>query len=363
MVRTVAGKGASGSLSAPGGIALDTSGDLFIADANHCRVVVVPVKSGTMYGLHEQARHAFTLVGGPCDGSLDHPTGIAVDRQGDVYIAEATGERVQVVRPSGSRSPVTIAGTGRAGFSGEGLPAVHSALNQPTGIAVDGAGDLFIADTADCRVRVVPSTSGTSFGQMMVAHHLYTVAGIGVCGSADRTGPGGLAQLWDPVAVAVDSFDDLYIADRGDQSVLMEPFRSGVYYGTVIGAGDLAVIVGTGSNGPYLQDGLSATGVAAELNDPEGVAVGATGNLFIADGNMHAIRVVPRSTALVLGRAMHGGSLYTLAGALPITTSAGLGNGTQWVLTHVGVPVGIAVSPTGNVLFSDRITNVVREIG
>jgi hypothetical protein len=366
-VRTVAGSGgtgSSGSLSAPSGIALDPAGDLFIADTDHCRVVLVPSHSGTLYGLRVQAGQATTLAGGSCGGtgSLGYPTGVAVDHGGDVFIAEATAQRVQMIHPGGHR-PVTVAGTGAAGYNGEGLPGPRSELNHPTGIAVDAAGTLYIADTANCRVRVVPAANGTYFGQTMLAQHLYTVAGTGVCGSAQRSGSAAAAQLWNPVAVTTDHQGDLFIADSGDQSILEVPVQSGTDYGTAIEDGGIGAIVGEGGNGPYLQDGLPANGETAEVNDPEGIAVNSSGALFMTDGSQHCIRVVPAATSTVFGRTMEGGDLYTVAGALPVATASGQGNGTRWILVHMGIPVGLAVTASGSVLFSDRSTQKVLAIG
>ena len=160
-------------------------------------------------------------------------------------------QRVQELR-AGSRTAVTVAGTGSAGFNGDGLAGTASELDQPTGVAVDAAGDLFIADTANCRVRVLPAVTGTLFGQSVTAGHLFTVAGAGVCGSAGQGGPSRAAQLWDPVAITVDVAGDLLVADSGDQSVLMTPAHGGgTFYGTAIGAGDIGVVVGgTGGYGP-----------------------------------------------------------------------------------------------------------------
>jgi sugar lactone lactonase YvrE len=365
-VRTLAGSGATGTLSSPSGVAIDTSGDLFIADTDHCRVLLVPEHSGTLYGLHVVAHRQYSLAGGTCGGpsSLGFPTGLAVDPRGDVYIAESTDQRVQVIRP-GSHVPVTVAGTGVAGYSGNGLNAVESELNQPAGVAVDSAGDLFIADTANCRVRLLPAADGTYFGQAMLAGHLYSIAGNGVCGSGGRTGAASSAQIWTPVALAVDRAGDLFIADNGDQSILEVPAAGGDHYGTSIAAGGIAAIVGEqgNGNGPYFNDGLPAEFETSELNDPEGIAVSPSGTLFITDGSQHCIRVVPKTTGKVFGRAMNGGDYYTLAGAFPINDAAGTGDGTRWVLTHMGVPIGIAVSPSGSVVFSDRTSNAVREIG
>ena len=359
-VRTVVGPGV---LDTPGGLALGAGGDLFVADTGHCRVLVVPATSGTRYGLRLQAGHAATLAGGSCAGagSIGHPSGVAVDAQGDVYIAEATAQRVQVVRPAG-RAVVTVAGTGRAGFNGDGLAGTASELDEPTGVAVDGSGDLLIADTANCRVRVLAARNATLFGRAMTAGHLYTVAGTGVCGSAGQGGPVAAAQLWNPVAVAVDGAGDLLVADNGDQSVLLAPVRGGTYYGTPVGAGDIGVVVGgTGGYQPYLADGVPAVGEAAELNDPRGLALGPTGALFVTDGLMQVIRVVPSTTGVLFGRAMTAGDLYSVAGALPVATAEGLGDGTRWVLTRMGTPVGIAVSPSGDVYYSDGSLDTVRD--
>jgi sugar lactone lactonase YvrE len=359
--------GGPGSLHAPSGIALDSFGDLFIADTDHCRVTLVPSRSGSLYGMQVHAHRAYTLAGGACGakGGIGFPTGVAVDRQGVVYIATGTGQRVLVVDPGGThgpRSPTAVAGTGVGGYNGDGQPATGSMLDEPTGVAVDAAGDLFIADTGNCRLRMMPVATSTHFGQAMVAGHLYTVAGTGVCGSSGRGGSADVAQLDSPVAVTVDAGGDLFVADRGDDEVLELPVSGGMHYGTSIGAGDLGVVVGTGGNGPYLVDGLPATSEAAELNDPEGVAVNATGTLFVADGSMHCIRAVPASSASVFGRSMSGGSLYTLAGALTIGNDTGAGNGTRWILTHMGMPTGLALSDEGDLYFSDQGLNQIREI-
>jgi hypothetical protein len=182
---------------------------------------------------------------------------------------------------------------------------------------------------------------------------IYTVAGTGVCGSGGRGGPAALAQLSNPVAVALGPGGVLAIADNGDQSVLEVSPASGT----------TTVVAGTGGNGPYLQDGLSATGVPGELNDPEGVAISSLGTLYVTDGLMHVIRVVPAISGTVQGRPMTAGDMYTLAGALPVSDASGAGNGTQWVLTRVDRPVGIALSPFGGVFFSDAGTGQVRELG
>jgi hypothetical protein len=342
-----------GGLSAPSSLALDAAGDLFVADTDHCRVMMLAAQAEALYGLHERPGRLYDVAGRTCghEATLRYPTGLAVNSQGDLFIAESTANRVVMVRPHGPRSLVDIAGTGRGGYNGDHQFAARAELNEPGGLALDQAGDLFIADTANCRVREVPSHDVGAFGQTMTPLSIFTVAGTGVCGSAQRGAPTGLAQLFDPVGVATDAAGDVFIADKGDQSVLEDAV-----------AGVVTVVAGgTGSNGPYLSDGLSATGVSAELNDAEGIALGPTA-MFITDGALHAVRVVPFATTVVAGRAMTGGEMYTLAGAVPITTSTGLGNGTQWVLTYLQRPTGIVVSPSGTVFVSDAGSGRVFEI-
>jgi hypothetical protein len=288
---------------------------------------------------------------------------VAVDRLGDVFIAEATAQRVQEMR-AGSRTVVTMAGTGAAGFNGDGPDATARELDEPTGVAVNAAGDVFIADTANCRVRVVPAATTTLFGQNVRAGGLFTVAGTGVCGSSGQGGPVGTAQLWNPIAVILDTAGDLLVADSGDQSVLLAPSGgSGTFYGSVVGAGDIGVVVGgTGSYGPYVADGLPANGPTAEINDPRGLSLGPTGALFVTDGFMHVIRVVPAANETLLGRTLRAGGLYTAAGALPVANTAGTNDGTKWVGTQMGTPVGVAVTPAGALYYSDAAQSTVRVI-
>jgi hypothetical protein len=128
-----------------------------------------------------------------------------------------------------------------------------------------------------------------------------------------------------------------------------------------VGAGDIGVVVGgSGSYGPYLADGLPANGPTAELNDPRGLAIGPTGALYVSDGFMHVIRVVPAVSETLFGRAMKAGDLYTAAGALPVTNAAGANDGTRWIGTQMSTPVGLAVSRSGGVYYADTGSDTVR---
>ncbi|MHB8220662.1 MAG: NHL repeat-containing protein [Acidimicrobiales bacterium] len=384
-VVTVAGTGTAGSggnggpadraqLDAPQGIAVDGSGDLFIADTGNCRVQMVPARSGTRFGRTLVAHHVVTVAGTRCgtppgDGGIGYPTSVAVDRTGDLFIAEGTGNRVVELRANGSPTgsgghprpphPVTVAGTGTAGSGGLGGPADRAQLDDPQGIAVDGAGDLFIADTENCRVVVVPARTGTLFGVTVTAGRIATVAGTGTCGTAGLGGPAPAAELWTPTAVAVDPAGDLLVADRGAGYVVECPVATGTYYGVPIGAGDLTVVAGMGLYGAYVTGGFPATGTVAELNDVRGLAVAPDGTLFAADTGERVIREVPAADGTVFGRSVTAADLYTAAGAAP--TGFG-GDSTRWVVTTMLSPWGLAVDGSGDLYYSDRSANDVREV-
>jgi NHL repeat len=381
-VATVAGtghpgmKGAGGAATAaeldgPTGIAVDAGGDVFVADTGGCAVDEIPANGATRYGVAMEAHHLYIVAGGRCgsgSGAVGYPTGVAVDPKGDVFVADATGERVLELRPGG-RAPLgpagraglvtTVAGTGRPGTVGVGGPAVGAELDGPTGVAVDGAGDLFVADTVSCQVDEVPAAAGTRQGTSMQAGHLYVVAGTGVCGTAGGGGPANEAELYTPTAVAVDAAGDLFVADRGAGQVVEVPTASGTYYGTPLGAGDLGVIAGAGILAPYLADGLPARGTTAEINFPYGLAVAPDGALYVTDTASRAVRQVPAVAGTPFGRSVNPGDLYTLVGAVPTGTND---TSTRWTLTEVTTPYGVAVASDGDVLYSDRGADVVREV-
>ena len=169
---TVAGTGSPGfggdghqavdaELDAPTGIVENVVGDLFIADTGNCRVREVAARSGDSFGVAIHAGDIATIAGGSCTGPTPHPaTALALDPSGDLFIAFGSANRVEELPdrdtsvlggPATAERPVIIAGTGVAGFAGDGGLSDRSRLDDPTGVAVDPAGDVLIADTANCR--------------------------------------------------------------------------------------------------------------------------------------------------------------------------------------------------------------------
>ncbi len=384
---TVAGDGSPGfagdggiavssELDGPSGISEDGRGDLFIADTDNCRVREAPAVSGTQYSLHMIAGHIYTIAGGPCGATrsasdsrpeVGFATSVAVDSSGDVFVADgtgneilelpnSTGEHLGVEMRSGTLS--VVAGDGSAGDSGNAQIATTAQLDDPQGVAVDTDGDLFIADTENCEIREIASRSATNWGIPMVSGRIYTIAGTGTCGQAADGGPAVRAELWDPVDVVVGPGGNLLVSDGGGEEVLDLPPVSGTYYGVHIAAGHLALVAGTGMYGPYLVDGLPATGQTAELNSPAEIATDSAGDLLIANPYTSCIREVPDHDVMQRGKDLTVGDMYTVVGF----QQTDVGNGTTWEGPEMLYPSGVAVAPDGAIVYSDQGANVVREL-
>jgi len=331
---------------------------------------MVPARSGTEFGLDLHKGDILTVAGGTCggSGSNSEPGTVAVDPSGDLFIALGSAGRVEELPAKtatdfGRRLEegrlTTIAGGAASGFAGDGGPAALSELDDPSGLAVDPAGDLLVSDTGNCRLRVVAATTGFHYGLTMTAGDVYTVAGTGVCGSAGDGAPALDAQIWDPGALAVDSQGDVFVADQGNRSIRVLGSHSGTFFGVTLAAGDLGTVAGEGSYGPYLIDGVQATTQTAEINYPSGIALDPRGDLYIADGAIHAIRFVADTAGTLRGTQVQAGDMYTAAGEL----STGLKNNTTiWVNPHVLDPTGVAVTGAGRLVYSDTGANVVREL-
>ena len=374
---TVAGTGVPGDagdggpptgaqLRAPSGVAVDVAGDLFVADTGNCRVRAVPAHTGVLFGKEVHAGRIVTVAGGTCGGTHPGPSALAVDASGDLFVDYATAARIDEVPAHGTAlngasacagTPIAVAGTGASGDSGDGGPATHAQFELPSGVAVDPSGDLLIADTGNCRLRLVAASSGVRYGVPVTRGDVVTVAGSGVCGSSGDGGPALGADLWDPGALAVDPAGDVLIADQGNRSVRDLAATSGTFFGVPLAAGALGTVAGEGSYGPYLVDGLPALGQTGELNFPSGLAVGPGGGFYVSDGPMHAIRFVAEATTTLFGSPVQAGAMVTAAGA---RQSGTLTNRVTWVRTHMADPVGLATTSAGSLLYADPGAHVVR---
>jgi len=329
VITTVAGNGKEGysgdggaatsaGLRSPTGVAVDASGNLFIADEYNNVIrkvgtngIITTVAGNGTWG-------AFDNGGPATSAELDHPNAVAVDASGNLFFAEGFGARILKVGTDGIIS--TVAGNGT---NGDGGAAASAELGRPWGVAVDASGNLFIADELSNRIRKV-GTNGI----------ITTVAGNGTNGYSGDGGPASKAELHSPTGVAVDASGNLFIVDGGN-SVIREVGTNGM----------ITTVAGNGTPG-YSGDGGPATN--AELSLPLGVAVDASGNLFIADYNDSVIREVGTN-----------GIISTVAGN---GTNGYSGDGGAATSAELSYPSSVAVDASGNLFIADGFNNRIRKV-
>ncbi len=332
-ISTVAGGGVPSNVPAtdlslaPSSVALDAGGDLFIADTYSNCICEVNAATGLITTVAGNGTLGYTGNGGlAVNAELDDPYGIAVDAAGDLFIADTFNNCVREVNAS-THVISTVAGNGNYGYSGDGGPATNAELDDPTSIAVDGSGNLFIADIENNCVREVNAST----------HDISTVAGNGTAGYSGDGGPATNAELYFPSGIAVDAGDDLFIADYGN-SCIRE-----VTAGTHV----ISTLAGNGSAG-YSGDGGPAAN--AELNFPFGIALDAGGDLFIADTGNSCVREVSAATHVITTVAGDGNYGYN-------------GDGGLAAAAQLAYPYGIAVDAGGNLFIADTENYRVREAG
>ena len=374
-IYTVAGNGQAG-FSGDGGPAakamifhpqdatVDGAGNLLIADAGNERIRVVAARTGTFYGQAMTAGDIYTVAGGGSvlgDGgpatkaAMKDPHSVAVDGTGNLIISDDVDCRIRVVaartgtfygQAMTAGDIYTVAGDGTQGFSGDGGPAAKAQVDFPFGAAVDGAGNLLIADTLNLRVRVIAARTGTFYGQAMTAGDIYTVAGKGIARFSGDGSPATRAQLYGPGAVTVDGAGNWVIADTANDRIRMVAARTGTVYGQAMTAGDIYTVAGDGTEG-FSGDGGPAT--KAALYSPRGVRVDKAGNLVIADTYNNRIRVVAAATGTFYGQAMTAGDIYTVAGD---GTQGFSGDGGPAVKAGIKLPGGVAFDHSGNLVIA-----------
>ncbi|HXB13589.1 MAG TPA: T9SS type A sorting domain-containing protein [Bacteroidia bacterium] len=285
-IYTVAGNGITGysgdgglatgaELSYPTGVALDSFGNIYIADHANERVRKVN-KSGFISTIAGNGVYGYSGDGGQASvAELWSPTNVAIDASGNIFIADAANYRIRKVNTSGIIS--TIAGNGISGFSGDGGPATAAEFDSPYDIAIDAAGNIYVADDANNRIRKIDASGIIS---------TFAGNGYGSPFSGGYSGDGGAAtaaELFYPDRVAVDAFGNVYIGDA-DNDRIRKVNTSGI----------ISTIAGNGYkspyNGGYSGDGGPATD--AELYLPSGIAFDNFGNMYIGDEYNQRVRKV-----------------------------------------------------------------------
>ncbi|MFI9011566.1 RICIN domain-containing protein [Actinosynnema sp. NPDC053489] len=329
-ITTVAGTGVTGYggdggpataalLSRPLQVALDGTGNLYVVELGNNRVRKV-APDGTITTVAGTGAGGFSGDGGPATSAqLWAPRGVAVDGAGNLYVADAANSRVRKVAPDGTIT--TVAGNGTRGFTGDGGPATAAQLSFPCWLALDGAGNLHVADSGNGRVRRV-SPDG----------RITTVAGDGTRGFGGDGGPATSARLSSAHALAVDGAGNLYLADAGNDRVRR-----------VSPDGRITTVAGDGTHG-FAGDGGPAT--SARLARPHGLAVDRAGDLYIADTANDRVRKVAAD-----------GTITTVAHV------PGSGGGPGSVHNDlVSFTVGLAVDPAGTLYLADYRNPRVRAI-
>jgi trimeric autotransporter adhesin len=402
-----------GLLAEPTGLAMDTQGNLYIADSgnNSVRKVDTSGNLSTVAGISEPCPQAKCGDGGPAiSAKLNGPQSVAVDSKGNVYIADTGDSRVRCVIAvaggcGGSTKPVgTIIGFAGSLTScavstsscGDGGPATSAMLNSPAGISLDSSGNVYISDTGDNRIReivkhVINTIAGTGkycFGSescgnggsalsaylgaprglWVVSPTLYyiadtrtntirvvtsgTIAAFAGDTAVGFKGDGGLptaAKLSGPMGVWANAAGDVFIADSGNQRIReVTGTGSGAVINTVLGGG----------NGG---DGGAAT--SAELAQPYTVALDSNNNYYIADTANNRVRVVNTQTSAITVATVSvpAGAIATIAGNGEFGYAKG-NNGTPALTAAVNGPEGVAVDSTGNIYITDPSDGIVWEV-
>jgi sugar lactone lactonase YvrE len=336
------------NLNEPAGVTLDGAGNMYIADALHnkVRVVAAPVPPATVgiistYAGTGQADYSGDN-GAAVKATLDSPTGVALDGAGNLYIADSNNNVIRKVTAA-TGIIATVAGNGTAGYTGDSVLATAAELNTPKGITVDGSGNLYIADTSNQRIRRVDAVTGI----------ITTVAGDGdPSGKGDGKGtytgdgkPAIDAGLSLPYAVAFDLSGNMYIPDSANNVVRMAAEVNGAITASSVISTVAGFYPGTSGSGG---DGGPAT--QAFLWSPSGVIVDPAGNLYIADTQNFRIQKVNAATGIVATLVANNAGNNLAPG------------GTGPAPAQIYAPIGLFLDGSGDLYFADHLFMLVEQV-
>ena len=348
------------------GLTIDQNGNVVISDNGDNVIRVIAASAGLFYGQQMTAGDIYSIAGGGTGGGSDglgdgeparqailsSPRGLVVDAAGNLVLADQGHNRIRVIAASAglfygqqmtAGDIYAIAGGGA--LLNERIPALEARLTEPSGVALDSAGNVAITDQGTNRVLLVAARTGKFYGQKMTPGDIYTIAGNW---HPSYSGNGGLAthaqlspffpvvtdgsglQAVDPAGLAVGPDGNIVVGDSANNVVRVIAGRTGVFYGIKMTAGDIYTVAGDGAAG-FAGDNHPA--FQAKLDHPGGVAVDHAGNILVSDLTNRRIRVIAARNGIFYGKHMTVGDIYTVAAGLS--------------------PEGLAVDRNGNVLIAD----------
>jgi sugar lactone lactonase YvrE len=332
VISTIAGTGEAG-YSGDGGPATEATfvqprdtavgpdGSIYVTDTrNHVVRRIDP--DGIVSTFAGTGEAGFGGDGGPAtEAQLTWPHDVTVDSAGNVYITDSNNHRIRLVDTNGVIT--TIAGTDVRGYNGDGIPAVEAQLRNPKSISLY-AGDIYFADSLNHRIRMIDDVTGL----------ITTIAGSGTAGYSGDGGPATEAMLDTPQRIDLDSHGNVYIADTGNNRIRRVNAETGI----------IETIVGTGIPGYSGDDGLA---VDAAVDSPRGLALADNQNLYVADSGNHRIRRIN----------LLNGKVYTVVGTGIAGYSGDHGKAGEGQLQG---PRGLTVTPDHALIIADTMNNVVR---
>jgi uncharacterized protein (TIGR03437 family) len=315
------GSALSASFNDPEGIAVDVAGNIYVADFNNERIRKVDAQTGLISTIAGNGQYQASGDNGPATAATLDPADLAIDGKGDLFVADLVNNRIRKIAPDGTIS--TVAGTGAAGYTGDGGPAVAAQLTTPSGVAVDAAGNLYIADSINAVVRRV--TAGGL---------ITTIAGNGTPFPDGGDGSSALLAQVDPWKLAVDGGGNVYISDLTNNRVRML---------TPQAVTPAALAIAGGNNQSAVSGAVLAQPLAVKVTDATGAPVSGVVVDFLLNPAGAATLSYGSAITLPNGMASVQVTLGTAAGAFSVTASVSVTEVPQAMFTLTVLP---AVSPT-----------------